>query len=349
MKPRLLHVARAPYRWPVTGAERRKLDALGDAVELRVLASGENAGDDRISLVPRPLFHLTLPARVARELRRFRPDAVLVQGTNEAAAVLLGRRLARSDAKVILDVQGDWRQAPRLYGSPLRRLAAPATDRVARAAVRGVDAVRTVSEATTAQVRDLGVEPVATFPSYTDLVAFGGPPEPLSDEPRVLFVGALERVKGFDVLVEAWPRVRVGSLSIVGDGSLYALAGGLDWRPSRTAEQIARELDRSWALCLPSRSEGLPRVALEALSRGRAVIGSDVGGIPDVVRNEENGLLVPPGDPEALARALRRLVSDRALAERLGAQAHADAALWRVTPEQWAARIRTLVDGLSSP
>jgi len=266
-----------------------------------------------------------------------------------AAAVLLARRLARSDAKVILDVQGDWRQGPRLYGSKLRRLAAPASDRVARVAVRGVDAVRTVSEATTAQVRDLGVEPAATFPSYTDLAAFGGPAEPLPDESRVLFVGALERVKGFDVLIEAWPRVGAGSLRVVGDGSLSALADGLDWSRSRTAEQLARELDRSWALCLPSRSEGLPRVTLEALSRGRAVIGSDVGGIPDVVRNEENGLLVPPGDPDALARALRRVLSDRALAEQLGAQAHADAALWQVTPEQWAARIRALVDGLSSP
>ena len=83
-------------------------------------------------------------------------------------------------------------------------------------------------------------------------------------------------------------------------------------------------LDDAWCLLLPSRSEGTPRVILEALCRGRAVIGGRVGGIPDAVRDAENGFLVEPADVAGIADALVRLLSDRALAERLGAQALED-------------------------
>ena len=76
-------------------------------------------------------------------------------------------------------------------------------------------------------------------------------------------------------------------------------------------------------LVLPSRSEGLGRVVVEAFCRGRGVVGTRVGGIPDLVEDGETGLLVPPEDAAALADALVRVLSDRALAERLGAAARA--------------------------
>jgi glycosyltransferase involved in cell wall biosynthesis len=86
------------------------------------------------------------------------------------------------------------------------------------------------------------------------------------------------------------------------------------------------------------------RVVIEAFCRGRAVIGSRVGGIPDLVEDGGNGLLVDPGDTNGLAEALVRLLSDRALAERLGAAAHGGAALWTITPEEFARRLRALVE-----
>ncbi|MFN2627197.1 MAG: glycosyltransferase, partial [Gaiellaceae bacterium] len=85
------------------------------------------------------------------------------------------------------------------------------------------------------------------------------------------------------------------------------------------------------------------RVAMEAFCRGRPVVGSRAGGIPDVVEDGVNGLLVPPGDPHALAAALVRVLSDRILAERLGAGAAASGARWTATPEGYAARIETLL------
>ena len=78
---------------------------------------------------------LTLPVRLARELRSFRPQAILTQSPYEAAAVLVGRRLARSDARLVVDVHGDWRTLSRLYGSRLRALLRPLTDRIAVAAL----------------------------------------------------------------------------------------------------------------------------------------------------------------------------------------------------------------------
>ena len=337
-------VTRDRHPWPLDDGRRRKYDALAELVDLRVLGSGDARDEGRYRFAPPRAFVdlALLPRRIAQELRSFQPDAVLVQGVHEAVGAVAARRLAHSDAKLILDVQGDWR-AGREYGSPARRIAAPVANLAAPFAVHRVDAVRTVSAQTTELVRALGVEPAATFPSYVDLDSFAGDPRPLPAEPRVLFVGALERVKGVDVLLAAWPRA---SLRIVGTGPLSELvleAPAVAWSPRLDQAEVAAALDESWCLVLPSRSEGLPRVVLEAISRGRAVVGSRVGGIPDVVEDGVNGLLVPPDDSQALTAALERILSDRALAERLGAAAYASAARWRSTPEEWARRIAALV------
>jgi hypothetical protein len=90
---------------------------------------------------------------------------VLAQGAQEAALVLLARRLARVDTVVILDVHGDWRAPTRLYGSQLRRLLDPLADALARFGVRRADAIRTVSGYTTGLVRAAGREPDAVFPA----------------------------------------------------------------------------------------------------------------------------------------------------------------------------------------
>jgi glycosyltransferase involved in cell wall biosynthesis len=98
---------------------------------------------------------------------------------------------------------------------------------------------------------------------------------------------------------------------------------------------------------LPSRSEGMGRVIVEALCRGRAVIGTRVGGIPDLVDDGVNGLVVEPQDPEALSDALVRVLSDRRLAERLAGAARPSVEPWLATPEQYAERLRDLVSSLN--
>jgi len=365
-RPRLLIVGRNRYRLPLDEGLARKFDALGAELELRVLASAAagSAGDAVFALVPeaRPrvvdgaLFHLLLPLRAACELRRFRPDAVLVQGAHEAFAVLLARRLARRATPVVLDLHGDWRGAARLYGSRARRLAAPLADRAAVAAIRRVDAVRTVSAFTSGLVRALGVEPAGEFPAFVDLEGLAGEPAPLPERPRALYVGALEPVKGIDVLAEAWPRVAArvagAELWVVGRGSRDALVAALAadpalrvfWRGEVPGAEVARELDRSTLLVLPSRSEGLPRVAIEAFARGRGVVGSRAGGIADIVEDGVSGVLTEPGDAAALADALADVLASPERAARLGRAAAAGAGDWIGSPEEFAARLRALVE-----
>jgi glycosyltransferase involved in cell wall biosynthesis len=365
VKPKVLFVSRERFRLPLAGAQKRKWDAVASVVEHRVLAAaapGSPTNDEHFRLVGKaplldgPLFYLLLPLRIARQLRAFRPAAALVQGIHETTAFLVARRLAGVDTKVILDVQGDWHEATRLYGSPLRRLLNPLNDALAAPAVRGADAVRTVSTQTTGLVRALGVEPAAVFPSYVDAEAFlVRPPVPLPERPRVVFVGVLERYKAFDTLVEAWrraaPRVPDAVLHVVGDGTMRERAERLvrdlpeqtEWSVRLSSEEVAAAMDDAWVFCLPSRSEGLPRVALEAACRGRAIVGGDRAGIPDVVRHEQNGLLVDPDDADGLADALVRLLSDRTFAERLGAAARRTGEEWGVTPAQYAAKVEALV------
>jgi glycosyltransferase involved in cell wall biosynthesis len=364
---RLLMVGRSRYALPLSEPLARKFEALGRELDVRVLAMGGrgNGSDTRFRLVrPLPLgklegaaFYALLPFRVARELRDFHPDAVLVQGGQETSLVLLGRALARSRAKVVLDVHGDWRAPTRLYGSPLRRVFGPLGDALARISLRKADAVRTISDYTSGLVRSEGVEPAAVFPAFMDLDPFlETEPAALPELPVALFVGVLERYKAVDVLAEAWPGVALrapdAELRIVGRGTMSEVverlvadsAGRVTWTPSVPGDAVAGALDAATVLVLPSRSEGLGRVVVEAFCRGRGVVGSNVGGIPDLVSDDESGILVAPGDAAALADALVRVLSDRPLAERLGAAARTAVEPWLATPEDYARAVRELVD-----
>ena len=361
MSPRVLFVGRTRYRLPLEGGLARKWDALAERMEVRAIAAGTGS-DPRFRLVrPRRLdglrFYAGLPFRVAREIRAFAPDAVVAETPYEGIAVELARRIARARVRTVVEVHGDWRTSTRLYGSPLRRLLSPAGDLLAAWGIRRADAVRTLSPFTSRLVRALGVEPAAEFIAFVDLDLFSAaPPAPLPARPQALFVGVLELYKNVDGLVEAWrlvaPRLPEARLLIVGDGARRDLVAGLcrdlpgqaEWTPRLAPAGVAAALDDSTCLVLPSRSEGLPRIAVEALCRGRAVVASRGGGIPDIVGDGANGLLVEPGDTTGLADALVRVLTDPDLAGRLGRGAHESSARWRSSAEQFAENMRAVVD-----
>jgi rhamnosyl/mannosyltransferase len=367
MRRKLLLVGRSRYSLPLSPSLEQKFDALSAELDVRVLASAGrvNGSDPRFRLVrpvwPRFLdgaaFYALLPLRVARELRRFRPDAVLAQGGQETALALLGRALARVPVRIVADVHGHPGAATRLYGSPLRKALSPLGDALARRGLRSADGVRTISDYTSGVVRSAGAQPTATFAAFMDLEPFlGSPPAPLPERPVALFVGVLERYKAVDVLAEAWrlaaPQVPDATLHIVGRGTLHEVAARLvadlpqqtRWTEALPTGEVARALDESTLLVLPSRSEGLGRVVVEAFCRRRGVVASGVGGIPDLVTDGETGVLVPPGDPSALAGALVRVLKDRNLSERLGAAARIAVEPWLATPEEYARQLRDLVE-----
>jgi len=158
------------------------------------------------------------------------------------------------------------------------------------------------------------------------------------NRPRILFVGRLIERKGLPYLIEAMAELRQhlpATLDVVGTGRQRAALEQLATECGvadavRFAGRVGdRELAQLYAasdvFVLPSivdrrgDTEGLGVVLLEAMSYGRPVVATNVGGIPDIVRHEQTGLLVPQKDPHALAEALHRLLTDRDLAERLGA------------------------------
>ncbi|HZQ78281.1 MAG TPA: glycosyltransferase family 1 protein [Acidimicrobiia bacterium] len=159
----------------------------------------------------------------------------------------------------------------------------------------------------------------------------GGPTPVLGLEPRsyVLFVGTVEPRKGIDVLLAAHAALRRGrhpELRLVvagppGWGQTPALDGPGVVAPGRVDELTLDALYRgAAALAVPSRSEGFGLPALEAMARGCPVVASDAGALPEVMAGA--GVLVPPGDADALAAALDNVLTDDALAASLGAAGH---------------------------
>lgn len=147
----------------------------------------------------------------------------------------------------------------------------------------------------------------------------------------LVFVGRLTRQKALDTALRALALVGAARLVIVGDGperdALERLAAelGLDGRVSflgsRSREQALALLAGAEAALLSSDWENLPHAAVESLAVGTPVVSTAVGGVPEVVRDGENGLLVEAGSPEALAGAIGRLLGERGLRARLAAAA----------------------------
>src|SRR5207302_681586 len=157
--------------------------------------------------------------------------------------------------------------------------------------------------------------------------------------PLVVSVGRLEPQKGFDILVEATARMNGSSPPVVvicGEGParkdledrIRALGLGERVRLLGNRNDAKAFIAAADAFCMPSRWEGSPLALHEALAAGRPVVASAVGGIPELLTFGQAGLLVPPEDPGALASAVGRVLSDRGLAEHLGAQALEAAEAW---------------------
>ena len=143
-----------------------------------------------------------------------------------------------------------------------------------------------------------------------------------------LFIGGLVEVKGPDVFAEAMADLPGWLGLVVGDGPLVgriAAIGTVSLHPAVPPAQVTDWMTAADVVVVPSRGEGLGLAAVEALACGRPVVASAVGGLPELVRDGENGLLVAPGDAAGLAAALDRL-SDDGLRARLGSAGPASVA-----------------------
>jgi glycosyltransferase involved in cell wall biosynthesis len=367
--PRVLFVGRSRHRLPLAPWLAKKWDAIEELIDYRVLGAAQPGSATRserfrLSAPERPraldglLFYVRLPFRIRRQIEEFDPDVVVATDPLVGAAVLIGRRMARVAPPMIAEVHGDWRTFSRLYGSPARRFVAPATDRISTYVLRRADATRGLSTFTSSLIEGARGEPAtAMFPTYSDLSAFlVEPVKPLPARPVALFVGVLEAYKNIDGLAAAWRRVAAAVpdalLVIVGTGTrrqvvddlLRDFPGQVEYHAELLPSEVATKLDEATLLVLPSWPEGLGRVIIEAFARGRGIVATGAGGVLDLVESGVEGILIPPADTDALVAELSRVLTDRALAERLGAAAHERYADWHATAPGFARAMRDLVD-----
>ena len=181
---------------------------------------------------------------------------------------------------------------------------------LARRVLRGARLVIAPSRALADEARRLGADDVRVIPSGVDLPPSVGQE---ADPPEVLYAGRLSPEKGVRELVAAADGV---PLVVAGDGPLRdEVPGALGFVPHDELECL---YERSAVVACPSHREGFGVVCAEAMAYGRPVVAGDVGGLRDLVVHEETGLLVPPGDVEALRAALQRLLADAELRRRFG-------------------------------
>ncbi len=183
-------------------------------------------------------------------------------------------------------------------------------------------------------------EQIVHIPGSVDTERFQPAPErrpdPARPERDIICVARLDYAKGVDVLLHAWGRMlREPSewrahlkprLRLVGDGRLkpqmeYIVAelgiqDSVEFLGLRT--DVVDLLQQSWGFVLPSRWEGMSNALLEAMACGLPCVATSVSGSEDIISEGVNGLLVEPEQPAEMAQALRRIIEDTELAQRLG-------------------------------
>jgi glycosyltransferase involved in cell wall biosynthesis len=225
---------------------------------------------------------------------------------------------------------------------------------MARAVLRNSSLVVTLSPAWEAKVRSITACRTVAIMNPVRVPASAHPE--LRVPGRVVCFGELGVRKGTAVLIRALALLRErgvdATLVLAGDGDPEpyreeARSLGVDdrvtihsWLPPARVGEL---LDSASAFALPSQNEGLPVALLEALAHRLPCVVTPVGGIPDLIEEGRNGLLVPPDDPPALAESLARVLTDADTAGRLASAGHDDVARLCDLPvvvDQWDRALR---------
>ncbi|MCY3945049.1 MAG: glycosyltransferase [Anaerolineaceae bacterium] len=255
-------------------------------------------------------------------------DVLIAHDPVIGAAAALAKSLARLAGRrvaLVVETRGDFLKGfvgqrrmpmPGLWLGLIRRLAGYSLNRA--------DALRAVSASSAGQLREFAPrKPLRQFMSWTDASLFqsAGAEQAVSQRQEVLYAGVLIPGKGIRELIEAYAKIAEEvpqvQLSIIGEAANRDYASalrrqvrelGLESRVTIGAAlpqaELAVAMARARLLVLPSFSEGLPKVLVEAMLCGTPVLATAVGGIPEIVEDGVSGWLVPPGDVKSLAGKL---------------------------------------------
>lgn len=208
------------------------------------------------------------------------------------------KKLLRKE--LIIEMHGDWEVRKRLA-------------KLARFSLKNTDKIRGVAQYLVEKAQKISPnKPYFVFPTFTDLDDFLNEKDIRFDN-FILFVGRDNPVKGVKYLIDGFSKIKKDfpdfRLVLVGEG----LPEG-----KLSLEDVRKKMRNCYCLVVPSVSEGLPRVILEAMALRKPVIASNVGGIPDLIKDGQNGFLFEVGNVEQLAEKLRILLQNKDLAVKMG-------------------------------
>jgi len=235
--------------------------------------------------------------------------------------------------ELIVEIHGDWIEGPFL--SKKRRLEfleRKLIPMLAKISFEQADKIRGVADYLIEKAKKVVPgKKYFLFPTFTDLDLF------LKEQNTrlgafIVFAGQLEKVKGTNILVKAFANIERDfpdfNLVIIGEGANkeslefkindLGLKDRVKFKGKLSLEQTKDIMKRCYCLVLPSLSEGLPRVLIEAMALGKPIIASNVGGIPELIKDNENGFLFEKGNSNELAEKLKILLNDRNLAIKMG-------------------------------
>lgn len=315
------------------GAEKQLVSLLShidpDVIDARLVSLSRSSGEHHEDTVHESgVWFRAMPARHGQlyrfnELRRiigsWRPHIVWAWHFF-TGVYALPWVLPRKGTKLVVGLRNDAAYLLKVHPWALRLM------RLADAAVANTEVVFT-------QLDAMGSRPSRWFVLPNTLDRIEGPVDISETVTRVGYTGNIHERKGLDVFIRAAKVLCDG-----GYGGRFVIAGKGDKTELETlavrlgisdrvdffgpvdCASFVRGLD---VFVLPSRHEGCPNVLLEAFASGVPCVATAVGGVPEVMTDGVNGLLVGPESPEAMARAIGRLVADRDLRAGLGRKAHA--------------------------
>jgi glycosyltransferase involved in cell wall biosynthesis len=266
-----------------------------------------------------------------------RADVVYASATYAAAAAAAYGARRPLVVKLVSDPAYERARRYGLFSGTLEEFqgrAGPAVEALKRARTRVLRTARLLiipSEYLAAIARGWGLD-AGRLVVVPNPAPDGAAPDPEPLEPYTfVFAGRLTRQKALGTAISAIARVPEARLVVIGEGEERAalerhthevdLNGRVVFRGARPRAEVLRALAGAHAAILSSDWENSPHAAVEALAVGTPVVATAVGGVPEVVHDGQNGLLVAAGRPDALAAAVARLVEEDGLRERLAAGA----------------------------
>ena len=315
----------------------KKFEGLAADIDIFVVARGKpfykNAYSSYFYLMPYRALYLPFAISVGAYLCITKKiDTLICQGplTEGIVGVLL-KFLFRKE--LIIEIHGDWREGPfinkkRFLGSFLRRV----VPHVGAWTIKNADKIRTLTYIAQKELKDkFPRKKYFVFPTFTDIDIFLNEKDTVFKK-YILTVAVLSPIKSTETLIDAFSRIRRQfpefKLIIAGDGPSLEnlklkvknkkLQEAVVFTGKLSLEGVRDVMRDCYVFVLPSLSEGFGRVLIEAMALSKPVIATKVGGVPEIVKDGENGFLIEPKDPDALAAKLKILINSPELTIKMG-------------------------------